>query len=134
MSDNHIQPAWATATVQDIHLELIRRTQYNFFEGQQVLADLLAHRADWQAVMLDSSNLAGGGCFGGLIKLRDLADNIYNVDTLYMLAVNEAAAQRLANFAEEWQADDVQIYDQNATNERLGNSDDAMRLVTMWWD
>jgi hypothetical protein len=31
----------ATATVQDIHLELIRRSEHNAFHGARVLADLL---------------------------------------------------------------------------------------------
>src|SRR6266699_1941011 len=42
----------ATATVQDIHLELIRRSEHNAFHGERVLADLLAHRNDsppWQS-------------------------------------------------------------------------------------
>ena len=31
----------ATATVQDIHLEFIRRSEHNAFHGERVLADLL---------------------------------------------------------------------------------------------
>ena len=47
-----------TATVQDIHLELIRRSEHNAFHGARVLADLLAHRQDWQAVLFDTYGLA----------------------------------------------------------------------------
>ena len=122
------------ATVQEIHLELIRRSQHNFFDGEQVLADLLAHREDWQAVLFDAPNLAGGSWMSGLIKLRDMAANIYNVDTLYILAVDEGAAHRLAALAEPWEADDVQVYDQDETDDHLGGCDDNLRLVTMWWD
>jgi hypothetical protein len=63
-----------------------------------------------------------------------MADNFYNVDTLYILAVDEAAAHRLAALAEPWLADDVQLYYQRATNLHLGGCDDDLRLVTMWWD
>lgn len=121
-----------TATVQDVHLELIRRSQHNLFDGERVCADLLAQRADWQAVIFDTNALFGGG--SGLIKLRDLADNCYNVDTLYILAVDEAAAQRLAALAESLLADNVQVYNQRDTNNHLGGCDDSLRLVTMWWD
>jgi hypothetical protein len=48
----------ATATVQDIHLELMRRSEHNAFHGARVLADLLAHRQDWQAVLFDTYGLA----------------------------------------------------------------------------
>jgi hypothetical protein len=122
----------AAASVQEIHLELIRRSQHNNFDGEQVCADLLAHRGDWQAVLFDTNALTGGGC--GLIKLRDLANNFYNVDTLYILAVDEAAAHRLAALAEPWLADNIQVYNQRDTNHHLGGCDDNLRLVTMWWD
>jgi hypothetical protein len=122
----------AAASVQEIHLELIRRSQHNNFDGEQVCADLLAHRGDWQAVLFDTNALTGGG--GGLIKLRDLADNFYNVDTLYILAVDEAAGQRLAALAEPWLADNVVIHEQDETDDHLGGCDDNGRLVAMWWD
>jgi hypothetical protein len=48
----------AAATVQDIHLELIRRSEHNAFHGERVLADLLVHRQDWQAVLFDTYGLA----------------------------------------------------------------------------
>ena len=132
----------AAASVQELHLELLRRSQHNNFDGEQVCADLLAHRGDWQAVVFDTNALTGGGGLSGLIKLRDLADDYYKVDTLYILAIDEAAAQRLAALAEPWLADDVQLYNQRDTNHHLGGCDDnpsassgrRLRLVTMWWD
>ncbi|PKO21162.1 MAG: hypothetical protein CVU38_16250, partial [Chloroflexi bacterium HGW-Chloroflexi-1] len=68
------------------------------------------------------------------IKLRDLAENIYNVDTLYILAVDKAAAQRLAALAEPWLADSVEIYNDEDMDAHLGGCDEDLRLVTMWWD
>ena len=74
----------ATATVQDIHLELIRRSEHNAFHGARVLADLLAHRQDWQAVLFDTYGLATDrGLPARLLKLRDMAANDYNADTLH---------------------------------------------------
>jgi hypothetical protein len=99
-----------------------------------VFADLLAYRGDWQAVLFDTNALTGGSGLSGLIKLRDLAADCYNVDTLYVLAVDEAAGHRLAALAEPWLADNVQLYNQRDTNRHLGGCDDRLRLVTMWWD
>lgn len=124
----------ATATVQDIHLELIRRSEHNAFHGDRVLADLLAHRQDWQAVLFDTYGLATDrGLPARLIKLRDMAANDYNADTLYILAVHEAAAHRLAALADAWGAE-PHIYSQAETEQALGTGSAHVYLVQMWWD
>ena len=124
----------ATATVQDIHLELIRRSEHNAFHGARVLADLLTHRQDWQAVLFDTYGLATDrGLPTPLLKLRDMAYNDYNADTLYILAVNEAAAQRLTALAESWGAE-PRMYSQEETERALGTSCANECLVQMWWD
>ena len=124
----------ATATVQDIYLELIRRSEHNAFHGERVLADLLAHRQDWQAVLFDTYGLGTDrGLPARLIKLRDMASNDYNADTLYILAVHEEAAQRLATLAESW-GGEPRIYSQEETERALGTSRTNGRLVQMWWD
>jgi hypothetical protein len=124
----------ATATVQDIHLELIRRSEHNAFHGEMVLEDLLAYRQDWQAVLFDTYGLATDhGLPARLLKLRDMAANDYNADTLYILAVNAEAAQRLAALAESWGAD-PHIYSQEETERALGTSCPNGCLVQMWWD
>jgi hypothetical protein len=124
----------AAATVQDIHLELIRRSEHNAFHGARVLQDLLAHRQDWQAVLFDTYGLATDrGLPARLITLRDMASNDYNADTLYILAVNAEAAQRLAALAESWGAEPY-MYSQEETERALGTSRDNACLVQMWWD
>jgi hypothetical protein len=124
----------ATATVQDIHLELMRRSEHNAFHGARVLADLLAHRQDWQAVLFDTYGLATDrGLPARLVKLRDMAANDYNADTLYILAVDAAAAHQLAALAEAWGAE-PHIYSQEDTERALGTSCAIERLVQMWWD
>ena len=123
----------ATATVQDMHLELIRRSEPNAFQGTRVLADLLAHRHDWPAVLFDTYGLATDhGLPARLLKLRDMAANDYNADTLYILAV-DAAAPRLAALAEAWGAK-PHIYSQEDTERALGTSCASERLVQIWWD
>lgn len=41
------------ATVQELHLELIRRGSFNAFDGKRVVESLLAHRELWEAVVID---------------------------------------------------------------------------------
>ena len=69
----------------------------------------------------------------GLIKLRDMPGDVYNVDTLYILAANEAAAQRLAALGESWFADWVGPR-REAFQHSLGGSREEGQLVAMWWD
>ena len=82
--------------------------------------------------MFDRPGLDGRGM--GLIKLRDMPADVYNVDTLYILAANAAASHRLAEFGETWFADWVEVLDAEATQHALGSSYEDGRLVTMWWD
>lgn len=75
------------ATAQEIQLELLRRTKFNDLDGERVLASLLKHRDLWLAALLDRPGLADYAepcllLISGLIKLRDLPGNIWNVDTL----------------------------------------------------
>ncbi len=114
------------ATVQEIQLELIRRHQHNYFEGEEVAEDLMAHREWWEAVLMDTG--------ARLVKLRDLADNFWNVDTLYILAANEHSARRLAELGERCLADTVSVYEEEETRWELGGGIEQQRLVTMWWD
>jgi hypothetical protein len=126
MTTTEESPRLTEATVQEIQLELIRRHQHNYFEGEDVAEDLMAHREWWEAVLMDTS--------ARLIKLRDLEKNLWNVDTLYILATNEHSARRLAKLGERWSADSVTVYDEEETNWELGGGIEEQRLVTVWWD
>lgn len=114
-------------TMQDLQLEIIRRSRHNLLNGEQVVRDLLAHRDWWIAVIFDNDSL---------IKLRDLHDNFWNVDTLYVLATNVYTAQQLVELAEEsWHAEEPMIYSTDATQRDLGDSGaDVCRIVRLWWD
>ena len=69
----------------------------------------------------------------GLLKLRYMASDDYNADTLSILAVEAAAAHRLTTLAEAWGAA-PHIYSQEDTERALGTSCTNERLVQMWWD
>jgi len=128
----------AIATVQDIQLELMRRTKFNAFDGERVVASLLAQKPLWQAVLMDRFCLANGprlpSC--GLIKLRDLAANIWNVDTLYILAPNPDCARKLAKIVEneDW-GGMVRVHcDWKDVDSALGGAEDEQAIVSIWWD
>ena len=125
------------ATVQEIQLELIRRTRYNAFDGERVYAALMRHQELWEAVLMDRPGLSHGGLSAmGLIKLRDLSDNHWNVDTLYILCPDARSARRLADNAEsEGWGELVQVHDgQEAVGRALGSSHSEQAIVSIWWD
>ena len=68
------------ASVQEIQLELIRRHDYNAFDGAKIAASLRAHRSLWEAVLMDRLEFLDreGVSVSSLIKLRDLSGNFCN--------------------------------------------------------
>src|ERR1700733_4781927 len=106
------------ATAQEIQLELIRRTKFNAFDGERIYVSLMKHRAYWQAVLLDRAGLANYQkprhlLMTGLIKLRDLDDNIWNADQLFILTAKREQAVQLARIIEEedWGGEKPIVYD-----------------------
>lgn len=130
-----------TASVQDIQLELLRRTKFNALDGKRVCASLQKHRRLWLAVLLDRPGLPnytkpGFLLTAGLIKLRDLPDNQWNADTLFVLTPTKAAAEELAKVAEteDW-GGEVQGYtDQEDIDSALGTGRQPYGLMSVWWD
>jgi hypothetical protein len=129
------------ASVQDIQLELLRRPQLNALDGERVVASLLRHRSLWLATFLDSPGLANYAkpthlLTSGLIKLRDLPDNFWNADTLFVLTDTHEKARELARIIEEedW-GGMVQVFeDQEEIDRALGTGRDEYGLLTVWWD
>jgi hypothetical protein len=129
------------ATVQDIQLELLRRTQFNALDGERVFASLVRHRELWLAVLLDRPGFANYTkpsllLTSGLIKLRDLPDNFWNADLLFVLTQTHVQACELARIAEEddW-AGEVYVYkNQDEIDQALGTGRDEYGLLRVWWD
>jgi hypothetical protein len=128
------------ASVQDIQLELLRRTRFNAFDGERVYTGLMKHRDLWLAALLDRPgvpNYAEPGFLltSGLIKLRDRPDNIWNVDTLFLLTPTRRAAQELAGIAEEEWGGQVRVYtNQEQIDRALGTGREEFGLLSVWWD
>ena len=71
----------------------------------------------------------------GLIKLRNLPDNFWNADTLFILTPTRRAAKQLAAIAEEEWGGEVQVYEDQAEIDRaLGTGRQEFGLLSVWWD
>jgi len=51
-------PSLRDASVQEIQLELLRRSCWNALDGERVHASLMKHRDLWLAVLLDRPGVA----------------------------------------------------------------------------
>jgi hypothetical protein len=129
------------ATVQEIQLELLRRSSFNAMDGERIADSLLRRRDLWLSFLLDRPGLVNYAepsrlLMMGLIKLRDLPDNIWNADVLFVLTSTHAQAHELAQIAEEedW-AGEVCVYEnQKEIDSALGTGRDEYGLMTVWWD
>lgn len=127
MSSMQFKEMWLVeATMQELYLEMISRSNFNSFNGKRVVEDLLSHRELWLSVIMDSH--------AGLTHLRDLPDNRWNVSLMYLMAPNEAQARRLAKLAETWEADTIEVMSERESYDLLGGGDDDARVVVVWWD
>ena len=129
------------ASVQDIQLELLRRTRFNDLDGERVCVSLLKHRHLWMAALLDRPgvpNYAEPGrlLIVGLIKLRDLPRNLWNADTLFLLTPTRKAANELARHVEEeeWGGETHVYGDQAEMDRALGTGRQEYGLMSVWWD
>jgi hypothetical protein len=126
------------ASVQEIQLELIRRQRFNFFHGPKIVASLRRHRHLWRAVFMDRLGFVAqdGQHNWGLIKLRDLPANSWNVDDLYILTETLDQARQLQRIAEEerWEADNVEIMEDEQERSRALGTSDPDFVISFWWD
>jgi hypothetical protein len=129
------------ASVQDIQLELLRRTSFNALNGQRVYDSLLKHRHLWLAVLLDRPGVPDYAepshlLMSGLIKLRDLSDNYWNADTLFILTQTRSQACALVQIAkhEHWAGEVVVHENQKEIDRSLGTGRREYGLMSVWWD
>ena len=73
-----------------------------------------------------------------LIKLRDIAENHWNIDTVYIL-VNPGKEEKLKQLSKKWSVDESTWIGGNAACECLGSYSDELRknrkvILSLWWD
>jgi hypothetical protein len=112
--------------VQKLQVALMCRSSFNNFDAYRVVRDLLSNRNLWDGAILDRR--------GDLIKLRDLPEGHWNVDTLFLLAKAENVSD-LQSLAQDWNVDAMEVLSGKKTDDKLGGGrDDSDRVLTFWWD
>src|SRR5581483_3470736 len=117
-------------------------TKFNAFDGERIYASLMRHRDLWQAVLLDRPGVPNYQkprhlLTLGLIKLRDLDDNLWNADQLFILTAKREQAVQLARHIEDedWGGEKPIVYqDQEEIDSALGVGRQEYGLLSIWWD
>lgn len=116
--------------IQQLLIGLMREASFNSFDGDFVADSLIEHRDLWRGFLIDHDDL---------IKLRDLPDECWNVDTLWILPAlgKEDAIEQLAR--DQWHADEVDWIGGEEACGLLGSYSSTTRknpraILRCWWD
>lgn len=131
-------------TIQELQFELMERASFNGFDGEKVVASLQNHSNLWRGVVMDRAYYGEanehGWVSGGvnLIKLRDIKDNYWNVDTLFILPT-QGKETELELLAQEWGADEVDWVGGEEACRMLGSyspegRSNSKAILRVWWD
>ena len=113
--------------VQKLQFELMKKASFNDFNGERVVKDLEAHLDLWQGVVMKRD---------GLIPLRDIKDNFWNIDTLYILA-EDGKEEQIETRARTWNADVISWLGDEEAHSLLGDYNDknyGKKVLFVWWD
>lgn len=110
--------------IQALQFELMRRASFNNFDGERIVKELLAHPDLWEGVIMDRADYFYSSALGetdakrrrerlakhqepvDLIRLRDIGEGYWNVDTVYLLPA-EGKRRELEELVAGWGADEV---------------------------
>jgi hypothetical protein len=133
------QKTLITATVQELQLELFRRSVASDSEVEEFIRLLLESQHLWRGLIIDRLGINEGGFWlqpSSMIKLRNIHQNYWNADTLFVLCPNRDAAEELKNrFPLDRFAVMIDIKDDpKEINSALGGSDKGLVILQFWWD
>lgn len=123
--------------VQKVVFDLMKLSSFNNFDGESVVKLLEENEKLWTGAIW--------GRFDGyaeLIPLRDIGENIYNADTLYILATKAGDAELELLVSKNFDADEVDYLSNSEASSKLGsygseardNPDGKSRVLRVWWD
>ena len=115
-------------TAQELQFELMKIASFNEFDGNQVVKNLQAHPELWKGAVMDGTN----------VKLRDISDNYWNVDTL-LITSKPGKEDELEALAKTWGADEVDWMSATESAQELGSWNPETRtnqkqILRIWWD
>ena len=125
--------------VQELQFRLMCKASRNFFDGNKVVDSLIEHKDLWKGVVMTRAayNTPEARDYSevvNLICLRDIENNFWNVDTIYILPEPEKEKE-LYKLAKKWDADEVNWLSSKVSQRFLGvGGDENLKILRVWWD
>ena len=108
---------------QELHFELMKKASFNDFHAKEVIKDLKANTHLWDAALMDRPSL---------VKLRDMPEDIWNVNTLYILT--GIKSDQLYELALSWNPTSIRWIEGDEANSMLGAYISGDSILCLWWN
>jgi len=112
---------------QQVQLDVIAKTNFNFFEGRKIVALLKENHRMWRAVLMPLN----------LISLRDMEDGHWHADTLYIYPEDGYQFQLEELVREQFNADEIHWVGGSSAVDMLGTTEvehKSQVILEAWWD
>jgi hypothetical protein len=112
---------------QKIQLDVIARTNFNFFDGKRIVELLKENYGMWRAVLMPLD----------LISLRDMEEGRWHADTLYIYPEDGYQFQLEELVREQFNADEIQWIASSTAVDLLGTTEvehKSQVILSVWWD
>jgi len=112
---------------QQIQLDIIAKTNFNFFNGKKIAEWLRKNRKMWKAVLLPLN----------FISLRDMSDGHWHADTLYIYPEDGWGFELEEVLKEQFGADETSWIGGKAASDMLGTPEvdnKSYVILETWWD
>ncbi len=113
--------------VQQIQLDIIAQTNFNFFKGKKIAELLKENHRMWRSVLMPLD----------LISLRDMANGHWHADTIYIYPEDGYQFQLEELVREQFDADEIQWFGGSEAENILGTTEIENRshvILSVWWD
>ena len=120
-------PEKKISQAQQIQLEVIAKTNFNFFNGERIAQWLRENHKMWRAVLLPLN----------FISLRDMHDGHWHADTLYIYPEDSWQFELEEVLKEQFGADETRWIGGETAGDMLGTSeveDKSYVILEAWWD
>lgn len=121
------EPEKKISEAQQIQLDIIAKTNFNFFRGREIAEWLRRNHKMWQAVLMPLD----------FISLRDMDDGHWHADTLYIYPEDGWGFELEEVMKEQFGADETSWIGGETAGEMLGTSevdDKSYVILEAWWD
>jgi hypothetical protein len=125
-----LQKGFEMNEIQELQFSIMEKSSFNGFDGEAVVKKLKKHQDLWRGVVFIR--------LGSLICLRDIEDDQWNNDTLYITPV-KGKEDELFKLCKKLGADEVDWIGTGAACELLGSYSQESRsnpkqIVRVWFD